>query len=113
MTSLFRHHLKYVFSSFVFFFLKIGLHNKTITKSEHIDISSMYSIIRNLWRGKKPQNGWGKDPMNNHIETADDIERIRHYRNMICHSDASGIDINLFNFSCLDLFRVRYTEVKV
>lgn len=71
----------------------------------------MYSIIRYLWRGAKPENGWGKDPMENHIKTADDIERIRLYRNNICHSDASGIDTDAFNFSCLDLFRVIYKEI--
>lgn len=72
----------------------------------------MYLIIRNLWKGAKPQNGWGENPMGNHIETADDIERIRHYKNLVCHFD-SGIDTYVFNSSCLDLFRVIYTEVKV
>lgn len=73
----------------------------------------MCLIIRNLWEGAIPHNRWGKVPMENHIEIADDIERIRHYRNLFYHSDDSGIDTNLFNFSCLDLFRVIYTDVKV
>lgn len=99
-------------SSCVFFFL-IDLQTGTKSSSKNLDITLMYSIIRNLWKGAIPQNGWGKDPMGNHIETADDIERIRHYRNFICHSDDSGIDTNVFNFSCLDLSRVIYTDVKV
>lgn len=73
----------------------------------------MYLIIRNLWEGAIPQNGWGKVPMENHIETADDIERIHHYRNLFYNSNDSGIDTNVFNFSCLDLSRVIYTDVKV
>lgn len=66
----------------------------------------MYSIIRNLWKEAIPKNGWGKIPKENHLDPADDIKRIRHYRNFICHSDDSGIDTDVFNFSCLDLSRV-------
>lgn len=73
----------------------------------------MYLFIRNLWREKPPKNGWGKYPMENDIGRADDIERIRHYSNCICHSDASGMDVRTFNVSCLDLFRVICIDVKV
>lgn len=66
----------------------------------------MYLLIRELWSEKAPTNDWGEIPGENDIERADDIERIRCYRNSICHSDASEMDINTFNFSCLDLFRV-------
>lgn len=81
------------------------LRKGTKSSSKSLDITLMYLIIRNLWEGAIPQNGWGKIPKENHVDTADDIERIRHYRNLFYHSDDSGIDTNVFNFSCLDLFR--------
>lgn len=99
-------------SSSVFFFL-IDLQTGTKSSSKDLDITLMYSIIRNLWKGAIPQNGWGKDPMGNHIEPADDIERIRQYRNLVCHCNDKGIDTNVFNFSCLDLSKVIYTDVKI
>lgn len=77
-----------------------------MVSSKDLDISLMYSLIRNLWKEKAPKNGWGSYPGENDIDRADDIERIRHYSNCICHSDASGVDIKTFNFSYLDLFRV-------
>lgn len=49
----------------------------------------------------------------NDIGKVDDIEWIYYYRNFICYSDDLGIDINVFNFLCLDLFRVIYIDVKV
>lgn len=78
-----------------------------------MDISLLYLLIQNLWTESAPKNGWGKNPTENDIDPADDIERIRFYRNSICHSDASGMDINTFNFSCLDLFMVICIEFKV
>lgn len=77
-----------------------------MVSSKDLDISLMYLLIRNLWIEKPPKKGWGRNPGENDIDRADDIERIRHYRNFICHSDDSGIDTNVFNFSCLDLSRV-------
>lgn len=80
------------------------LKNGKITSSKDMDISLLYLLIQNLWTERAPKNGWGKNPTENDIDPADDIERIRCYRNSICHSDASGMDIKTFNFSCLDLF---------
>lgn len=73
----------------------------------------MYVLIRKLWKEQKPKQGWGKDPTEEDEDRADDIERIRRYRNIICHSDALGMDIKTFNFSCLDLFRVIRVHVCV
>lgn len=77
-----------------------------MVSSKDLDISLMYSLIRKLWIEKPPKKGWGRNPGENDIDRADDIERIRHYSNCFCHSDASGVDIKTFNFSYLDLFRV-------
>lgn len=73
--------------------------------SEDVDITLMYSVIRKLYQ-QKPQNGWGNCPGKHDIGTADDIERIRYCRNRICHTDASGMETNLFNESVLDLLGV-------
>lgn len=71
----------------------------------------MYSVIKLKEKMKKegeekPQNGWGHFPKEEYIKKLDDIERIHYYRNLISHSDASGLDTNAFNLSCLDLFGV-------
>lgn len=65
----------------------------------------MYKVIRQAYH-QKPQNGWGNRPGERDICIADDIERIRYCRNRICHTDASGMETNLFNESVLDLFGV-------
>lgn len=70
----------------------------------------MYLILkRNVV--PKPKNGWGKLPGDNNIGLADDIERIHHYRNLVCHSDASGIETVDFNKSVLDLVGVICCEI--
>lgn len=49
---------------------------------------------------------WNKLPGKNDINEADDIKRIRHYRNDVCHSDASEIETADFNTWMLDLLGV-------
>lgn len=68
----------------------------------------MYWVIKDSMEKKnaEPHNGWGKLPEESHTTEADDIERIRYYRNIICHRNASGMDSNEFNKSYLDLFGV-------
>lgn len=77
------------------------------TTLKDADISFMYSILRNSVV-PKPKNGWGNYPQDNNIELADDIERIRHYRNIICHTDASRMETTEFNKSVLDLVGVMW-----
>lgn len=77
------------------------------TTLKNADISFMYSILRNSVV-PKPKNGWGNYPQDNNIELADDIERIRHYRNIICHTDASRMETTKFNESVLDLVGVMW-----
>lgn len=69
------------------------------------DISLMYCILR-LSDVEKPKHGWGNIPKDSDKGLADDLERVRHYRNIICHSDASGIKTDDFNKSVLDLVGV-------
>lgn len=75
------------------------LGNKTL---RDVDISLMYAILR-YSVVPKPKNGWGKPPGENDIDAADDIERLHQCRNLICHTDASGMDITLFNAAVVDL----------
>lgn len=66
----------------------------------------MYTIIRNVCQVQPPKNGWGKQPNDNDIGISDDIERIRHKRNLICHENALNMETSNFNKSALDLIRV-------
>lgn len=84
----------------------LGLKKKIIDQSKDVDISLMYTVIKMSKKNENPNNGWGNLPKENHIDPLDDIERIHYYRNIIAHSDASGMDTNTFNLSSLDLFRV-------
>lgn len=70
-------------------------------------------MLRHLVHDPKYQ--WGRDlPEENETKTADDIERIRHYRNLVCHSDASEIVKPNFDFNeaVLDLLGVIYDNSK-
>lgn len=99
----------YIFKQSINF--NLGLKNEDIEKlkDEYVDITLMYWVIKESMEKEKitkPHNGWGKKPEKSYTNEADDIERIRHYRNIICHRNASGIDTNEFNKFCLDLFGV-------
>lgn len=74
--------------------------------SADLDISIMYTIIRNVCQVQPPKNGWGKQPNDNDTDISDDIERIRHKRNLICHENALNMETSNFNKSALDLIRV-------
>lgn len=63
----------------------------------------MYVILRKSNELTSPKKGWGRRPHENDIELADDIERIRYYRNVICHTDALDVKLTNFNESVLDL----------
>lgn len=66
-------------------------------------------MLRHLVKG--PTNyPWGRVdvPKENDTKIPDDIERIRYYRNRVCHSDASEMGTSMFNESVLDLLGVIY-----
>lgn len=66
----------------------------------------MVTMYRNL--NQNIQN-WNILPGKNEINEADDVKRIRHYRNDVCHSDASEIETTEFNTWMLDLLEVIYS----
>lgn len=67
----------------------------------------MYAMIRNSSNIAHPTNGWGKPPGKNDITIADDVERLRKYRNTICHENSSEMTTDDFNKFALDFIRVR------
>ena len=73
-----------------------------------LDISTMYSMFRNTLSHPAPANGWGKESGANDISIADDMERIRLYRNKICHANSSEMTTEDFDESALDLIEVRF-----
>lgn len=90
------------------YFFYSGLKTKETKSLEDVDISLMYAILREEKTFTIPKNGWGKRPKESDIDEADDIERIRYYRNLICHLDASNMETSTFNESVLDLLGVTY-----
>ncbi|VDI23103.1 Hypothetical predicted protein [Mytilus galloprovincialis] len=57
-------------------------------KSTDFDSSLLYKLIRNTRNHKiaPPTSGWGTEPLPGDRSEADDIERIRFYRNKIAHN---------------------------
>ncbi|XP_052087894.1 uncharacterized protein LOC127724932 [Mytilus californianus] len=57
-------------------------------KSTDFDSSLLYKLIRNTLNHKiaAPTRGWGSTPLSGDKSEADDIERIRSYRNKIAHN---------------------------
>lgn len=82
------------------------LNNKTPSSSKDLDVSFMYSLIRNLKYFEDPKNGWGQKPTTTDISRADDMERIRHYRNEVFHENPSAMKTPKFNEEVLELFWV-------
>lgn len=57
------------------------------------DASLLYILIRNLCPGLQPTRGWGIEPSPNDTTIADDIERLRCFRNRsLAHSSTSISD---------------------
>lgn len=52
---------------------------------DSLDIYLMYKLLRQFQLILPPTKGWGSFPDKNDIEVADDVERIRSYRNKIAH----------------------------
>lgn len=77
------------------------------------DVSKLYSIFRNNLRQTPPKQGWGKTPGDTDNDIADDMERIRLYRNKIYHCSSLEITTETFNKDVLDLIRVTQSHVHI
>lgn len=63
-----------------------------------------------MYRKLNPNiQNWNTPLEKNIINQAEDIKRIRHYRNTVCHLDASDIETAEFNTWMLDLLGVIYS----
>lgn len=80
------------------------------SNSNDLDISVLYSILRNI--GDLKTSDWGKLPGNCDRSPVNDIERIRIYRNKISHEKSYMMTTEEFNKSALELIEVNNTVLK-
>lgn len=92
----------------IFYFSDI---KKKPSSSKELDISLMCAIIRNLDYITEPKQGWGKEPKKNDITMADDVERIRRYRNSLSHDTSMEMKTDDFNNRALELISVNCNTI--
>lgn len=87
------------------------------SSSKDLDVTLMCAIIQNLNYIANPIKGWGREPDKNDIGIADDLERIRSYRNYLCHKSSLELETNDFNKAALDIIwairRLSKNDVKI
>ncbi|CAG2238409.1 unnamed protein product [Mytilus edulis] len=71
---------------------------------DSMDITLIYKLLRQLSLISPPTNGWGNKPEKADIKLADDVERIRHYRNHLAHRCNTNIGTDEFD-DYFDKFR--------
>lgn len=81
------------------------------TSLNELDISLMYKLFRNVIMKIPPTDGWDKKPKDASNNPADDIERIRGYRNDIAQSDDYEMTTKDFNDSALELIGVAKYQI--
>ncbi|VDH98267.1 Hypothetical predicted protein [Mytilus galloprovincialis] len=73
-------------------------------KSTDFDFSLLYKLTRNtLTTLSAPTSGWGSQPLPGDITKEDDIERIRHSRNLLAHNTEFRLNDSDFNNMWTDL----------
>lgn len=82
------------------------LNEKQPTSSKDLDVALLCTIIQKIDYIGNPKKGLGRKPDKNDIGLADDVERIRHYRNCLCHKTSFEIETNEFNEAALDIIWV-------
>ncbi|XP_071146852.1 uncharacterized protein [Mytilus edulis] len=71
---------------------------------DSMDITLIYKLLRQLSLISPPTHGWGNKPEKADIKLADDVERIRHYRNHLAHRCNTNIGKDEFD-DYFDKFR--------
>ncbi|KAL3882988.1 hypothetical protein ACJMK2_029289 [Sinanodonta woodiana] len=86
----------------------ISSSSSQIPSAEKFDVSSLYTLIRNLCRTiPAPTRGWGHLPLAGGITLGDDIERVRKFRNTLYgHATQAKIDTADFSNICADIIDV-------
>ncbi|KAK3082694.1 hypothetical protein FSP39_002798 [Pinctada imbricata] len=62
-----------------------------------MDISLLYTLLRNICNIPAHTNGWGNDPNPNNVSLSANIERIRSSRNVVGHSLSYKVSYTEFN----------------
>ena len=66
--------------------------------AKNMDLTILYTLLRNICGIPKHQNGWGNTPKIGDISLAASVERIREQKNSIAsHNNIGEIDDNRFN----------------
>ncbi|VDI17289.1 Hypothetical predicted protein [Mytilus galloprovincialis] len=71
---------------------------------DSMDITLIYKLLRQLSLISPPTNGWGNKPEKADMKLADDVERIRRYRNHLAHRCNTNIGTDEFD-DYFDKFR--------
>ncbi|XP_063418377.1 uncharacterized protein LOC134701166 [Mytilus trossulus] len=71
---------------------------------DSMDITLIYKLLRQLSLISPPTNGWGNKPEKADMKLADDVERIRRYRNHLAHRCNTNIGKDEFD-DYFDKFR--------
>lgn len=72
--------------------------------TRRFDVTLLYTLIRNLCPLLKPTQGWGNTPKSADIQTGDDVERFRLFRNSYhAHANSSTISDTKFGVIWNDL----------
>jgi hypothetical protein len=75
--------------------------------SADFDFTLLYKLIRNFVTAiPAPTCGWGNQPLPGHLNETDDIERIRHLRNILAHNSKFEICETDFSTYWTDLSQV-------
>ncbi|KAL3859358.1 hypothetical protein ACJMK2_009583 [Sinanodonta woodiana] len=76
-----------------------------IPNAEKFEVSSLYTLIRNLCsQVPAPSTKWGKTPSTGGTTLGDDIERIRLFRNTLYgHATQAKIETAVYNKVCKDI----------
>lgn len=64
---------------------------------EECDISTLYILLRNHQYIESPSNKWNEEIHPEGESEGDDVERIKHYRNKICHCSSLTMKTEEFN----------------
>ena len=79
-----------------------------VVVSTDFDFTLLYKLIRNLLTTiPAPTCGWGYQPSPGDINKTDDIERIRHLRNILAHNSNFEICETDFSTYWTDLSQVK------
>ena len=80
-----------------------------VAVSTDFDFTLLYKLIRNLLVIGPPAGGWGNRPLPGHLNKADDIERIRYFRNNLAHNSEFEICDTDFFTHWTDLSQISYS----